>query len=100
MVYAILKKWKKIFIKWYSNFSLLSRRQTPFFLFERFLIQSLKAKVKVITMADPREGKHQKKLNSDGHVIGYSFVFDWFVGCCKNFLANKKTEQSKSLEIK
>lgn len=62
MVYAILKKWKKIFIKWYSNFSLLSRRQTPFFLFERFLIQSLKAKVKVITMADPREGKHQKKL--------------------------------------
>ena len=53
---------EKIFIKWYSNFSLLSRRQTPFFPFERFLIQCLKAKVKVITMADPREGKHQKKL--------------------------------------
>ena len=84
------------------HFSLLSRRQTPFFLFERFLIQSLKAKVKVITMADPREGKTSEKANanSNGRVIGYSFVFDWFVGCCKNFLANKKTEQSKSLEIK
>lgn len=47
-----------------------------------------------------RKTSEKANTNSNGHVIGYSFVFDWFVGCCKNFLANKKTEQSKSLEIK